>query len=96
MSKQVNIYEAKTNLSRLVDEASRGEEIVIARHGHPVARLVPLAEKPKEKRPLGLFKGQIWIAPDFDETPEALIAAFEGREDPDPPGAPDDASRKGE
>ncbi|MCC7050136.1 MAG: type II toxin-antitoxin system Phd/YefM family antitoxin [Alphaproteobacteria bacterium] len=81
MAKTVNIYEAKTHLSRLVDEASQGEEIVIARHGHPVARLVALAEKPKEKRPLGLFKGQIWVAPDFDETPEELIAAFEGRDD---------------
>lgn len=81
MSKTVNIYEAKTHLSRLVDEASAGEEIVIARHGHPVARLVPLAEKAKEKRPLGLARGQIWIAPDFDETPEELIAAFEGRYD---------------
>lgn len=81
MAKTVNIYEAKTHLSRLVDEASAGEEIVIARHGHPVARLVPLAEKSKEKRPLGLARGQIWIAPDFDETPEELIAAFEGRYD---------------
>lgn len=81
MAKQVNIYEAKTNLSRLVDEASQGAEIVIARHGHPVARLVPLAEKPKEKRQFGLARGQIWVAPDFDETPEELIAAFEGRDD---------------
>lgn len=81
MSKTVNIYEAKTHLSRLVDEAAAGEDIVIARHGHPVAKLVALEAKPKGKRPLGLFKGQIWIAPDFDETPEEVIAAFEGRSD---------------
>lgn len=79
MSKTVNLYEAKTHLSRLVDEAAAGEDIVIARHGRPVARLMAVAEKPKERRPLGLFKGQIWIAPDFDETPKDIIAAFEGR-----------------
>jgi prevent-host-death family protein len=79
MSKTVNIYEAKTHLSRLINEAAAGEDIVIARHGNPVAKLVAFNTKLKEKRPLGLFKGQIWIAPDFDETPEEIIAAFEGR-----------------
>lgn len=81
MSKTVNLYEAKTHLSRLVDEAAAGEDIVIARHGHPVAKLVALEEKPKGKRPLGLARGQIWIAPDFDETPDDIIAAFEGRDE---------------
>lgn len=81
MSKQVNIYEAKTNLSRLVDEAAAGSEIVIARHGHPVAKLVAADARGSGKRPLGLYRGQIWVAPDFDETPEELIAVFEGRDE---------------
>ncbi|MGQ0674580.1 MAG: type II toxin-antitoxin system Phd/YefM family antitoxin [Rhodospirillales bacterium] len=81
MGKQVNIYEAKTNLSRLVDEAAAGEEILIARHGRPVAKLVACAPAQPGKRPLGLYRGQIWVAPDFDETPEELIAAFEGRDE---------------
>lgn len=80
MAKTVNIYEAKTQLSRLVDAAARGEEIVIARNGKPVARLVAVEPIAERKRPLGLARGQIWIAPDFDETPEEIIAAFEGEE----------------
>lgn len=80
MAKTVNIYEAKTQLSRLVDAAARGEEIVIARNGKPVARLVAVEPIAERKRPLGLACGQIWIAPDFDETPEEIIAAFEGEE----------------
>lgn len=80
MAKMVNIYDAKTQLSRLVDEAARGEEVVIARNGKPVAKLVAVEKAPTGKRPLGLARGQIWIAPDFDETPEELIAAFEGEE----------------
>jgi len=80
MGRQVNIYEAKTQLSRLVDLAAAGEEIVIARHGRAVAKLVPVAPVQSGKRPLGLARGQIWIAPDFDETAEELIAAFEGRD----------------
>ena len=81
MSKIVNIYEAKTQLSRLVDDAARGEEVVIARNGKPVAKLVAIEKVEMEKRPLGLARGQIWIAPDFDETPEEIIAAFEGNDD---------------
>jgi prevent-host-death family protein len=81
MSKQINLYDAKTHLSRLVDEAASGEEILIARHGRPVAKLVAVAQAQPGKRPLGLARGQIWIAPDFDETPEEIVAAFEGREE---------------
>lgn len=61
----VNIYEAKTNLSRLVEQASAGEEIIIAKAGKPMARLVPLAEQPKRRR-LGMFKGQVHVPEDFD------------------------------
>jgi len=81
MAKTVNIYEAKTQLSRLVNEAAAGEEIVIARNGKPVAKLVAVEGANAGKRPFGLYKGQIWIAPDFDEPDEELIAAFEGRDE---------------
>jgi prevent-host-death family protein len=68
---QVNIHEAKTHFSKLVERAESGEEIVIARSGKPVAVLAPLREKPKEPRKLGGWEGRVWIADDFDElTPE--------------------------
>ena len=67
--KIVNLYEAKTHLSRLVDEAQSGEEIVLARNGKPVAKLVPV-EQCKPSDAFGMDRGKIWIAPDFDETPE--------------------------
>jgi prevent-host-death family protein len=62
----VNVHEAKTHLSRLLERVERGEQIVIARAGKPVARLVPIEPAPG-KRPLGLYKGQIWMSEDFDE-----------------------------
>lgn len=64
--KTVNIHEAKTHLSRLVREALRGEEIVIARGRRPVVRLVPLAEA-VPTRQFGTAKGLVEIADDFDE-----------------------------
>jgi prevent-host-death family protein len=64
---QVNIHEAKTHLSKLLERVEGGEEIVIARAGRPVAVLAPLREKPKERRKLGAWKGQVWISDDFDE-----------------------------
>jgi prevent-host-death family protein len=63
---QVNIHEAKTQLSRLLAKVAAGEEVVIARNGEPVARLVPV-EPPRKKRVLGLDAGKIWISPDFDD-----------------------------
>jgi prevent-host-death family protein len=60
----VNVHEAKTHLSRLLDRAAAGEEIVIGRAGKPVARLVPLAPRPP--RVFGSLAGQVWIADDFD------------------------------
>jgi prevent-host-death family protein len=75
----VNIHQAKTHLSRLVDEAARGREVVIARAGRPVARLVPLEEKVRTKR-LGLLKGRIRISAAFDDPlPDDLLRLFEGR-----------------
>jgi len=76
---QVNIHDAKTHLSRLVERVEAGEEIVIARGGRPVARLVPMATRTKPRVP-GRWKGRVWIAPDFDspELNEAIARDFEG------------------
>jgi prevent-host-death family protein len=76
MVETVNIHEAKTHLSRLIEKVEAGEEIVIARAGRPVARLVPLKIR-TQRRPLGIWKDQIWIAPDFDEPIPELLDAFE-------------------
>ena len=65
MPKSVNVHTAKTHFSRLVERAARGEEIVIARAGRPVARLMPLAALGRRRR-LGLLKGKIKIAANFD------------------------------
>ncbi len=77
----VNIHAAKTQLSRLVDQAAAGEEIVIARAGRPVARLVSLmADTGKGRRQLGSLAGSIHVPDDFDAPlPDALLDAFEGR-----------------
>ncbi len=75
----INIHSAKTHLSRLVDEAAAGEEIVIARAGKPVARLVALAPA-RRKRVLGQLDGQFIVPDDFDSLgAEAIKALFEGR-----------------
>jgi prevent-host-death family protein len=73
--KQVNVHEAKTQLSRLLQEVEEGEEVVIARNGEPVAKLVPHAEKPKPREP-GWAKGRVWMAPDFDDYDEQIARAF--------------------
>ncbi len=78
MAKTVNLYEAKTRLSRLVEQAAKGEEIVIAKAGRPRARLVPMARSAKPRKP-GAWKGRVTIAADFDAPlPEELLAAFRG------------------
>jgi prevent-host-death family protein len=73
----VNVHAAKTNLSRLLERAEAGEEIVIARAGRPVARLVPFVEAPP-KRTFGALKGQIRILPGFDEADAEIERDFEG------------------
>jgi prevent-host-death family protein len=74
----INLYDAKTNLSSLVERAARGEEIIIAKAGRPLARLVPLARR-TTPRPLGLFSGQVTVGPDFDDPlPDEMAAAFAG------------------
>lgn len=73
----VNMHEAKTKLSILVKEALAGEEVVIAKAGKPVVKLVPISQDSGRRLP-GRYKGKIKIAADFDVTPEEVIAAFEG------------------
>ena len=72
---KVNMHEAKSQLSRLGRLAWEGEEIVIARAGEPWLRLEPYRER-RDRRKLGVLKGQIRIAPDFDETPQEVIDSF--------------------
>lgn len=75
--KTVNVHEAKTHFSRLLARVERGEEIVIARAGRPVARLSAL-DRPKEERVLGLDRDTMVIASDFDAPlPDDLLAEFE-------------------
>jgi len=75
----VNVYAAKTNLSRLLDRAAKGEEIVITRNGRPVAKLVS-ALPSRKPRKLGTLKGKVRVAKDFDAPlPGELLDAFEGR-----------------
>jgi prevent-host-death family protein len=73
----VDVHDAGSQLSRLVDRALAGEEIVIAKAGRPLARLVPYEQKPP-RRP-GRWRNQGRVAPDFDETPNDVLDAFEGR-----------------
>lgn len=77
MAKTVNLYEAKTHLSELVERAAEGEEIVIAKAGKPRARLMPLAASRKLRKP-GDLKGRIWIAADFDQLPGEVVDEFYG------------------
>ncbi len=73
----VNIYEAKTNLSKLVDQASSGEDVIIGRNGKPLARLTRFAPEKRSVR-FGVLKGKLKVADDFDEAlPGSLQAAFE-------------------
>jgi len=77
VSAYVNIHEAKTHLSKLLARVMQGEEIVIARAGKPVARLVPITQHSARRVP-GTAKGKITIAPDFDAPlPESILAEFE-------------------
>jgi prevent-host-death family protein len=73
------MHQAKTDLSKLVERAEAGEEIVIARAGKPAAKLIPLT-KTRNRRRLGLLDGKFKIPDDFNAPlPESVIQAFEGR-----------------
>ncbi len=75
----INIHEAKTHLSRLVEGVAAGEEIIIAKAGKPMARLVALA-KPAGRRQLGILAGKMAVPDDFDAPlSDELLATFEGR-----------------
>jgi prevent-host-death family protein len=75
-----NMHDAKTHLSRLAERAAAGEEIVIARNGKPLARLLAMPERPKRR--LGWWKGQVHIAENFDDPlPEEIQKYFEGKAD---------------
>jgi prevent-host-death family protein len=71
---EVNVREAKARLSELLDRVAAGEQVTIRRRNDIVARLVP----PASRRQPGRLKGKVWIAPDFDETPEDIIEMMEG------------------
>ncbi len=74
----VNIFEAKTQLSKLIELAEKGQDVVIARAGKPVVRLTKLEP---EKRPIryGVLRGQVWISDDFDAPlPDKVLKSFEG------------------
>ncbi|TFV75028.1 type II toxin-antitoxin system Phd/YefM family antitoxin [Blastococcus sp. CT_GayMR19] len=73
----MNVYEAKTQLSKLIDRAMAGEDVVISRSGTPMVRLVPVPARPVRRTP-GSARGQIRMAADFDELPEDVAAAFRG------------------
>jgi prevent-host-death family protein len=78
VSSTVNMHEAKTTLSRLVERALAGEEVVIAKDGKPLVKLVPI-RVPEAPRQPGRLRGRLRMAPDFDRTPEDVIDAFEGK-----------------
>lgn len=74
-----NLYEAKTSLSRLVDRAASGEEIILSKAGKPLAKLVPFRQPAQPRQPGG-WEGQVRISEDFDAPlPTELLDAFEGR-----------------
>jgi prevent-host-death family protein len=77
MRAPISLYEAKTHLSALVDRAAAGEEIVIAKNGVPMARLVPLSRTAEPRRPANAL-GITYIAPDFDSVDPEITALFEG------------------
>jgi prevent-host-death family protein len=75
---KINIHEAKTHLSRYVEEAAQGKEVVIVKAGKPIARIAPLAP-PKAKRKLGLLGGKARIPDDFNSSlPDEVLAEFLG------------------
>ncbi len=80
MAGTYNMHDAKTHLSALAERAANGEEIVIARNGRPLARLVPL-ERPQKSRILGLWRDKVWMSEDFDDPlPAEIERYFEGEE----------------
>lgn len=79
-SMEINIHQAKTHFSKLLQRVAAGEEIIIAKAGVPVAKLVPVVAQ-NAKRKLGLYRGEIWVADDFDAPlPDDILAGFLGED----------------
>lgn len=74
----INLYEAKTHLSQLVDRAAKGEDIIIGKAGRPMVRLVPYTPTVAEARRPGSWRGRVTIHDDFDELPQEVTDAFVG------------------
>lgn len=81
MTTAVGVREARARLSDLLKRVAKGEEIAITRRGQEVARLVPSPMAVRPRRKGGWLKGAVWIADDFDDTPEALIDLMEGKDE---------------
>jgi prevent-host-death family protein len=80
MTAVVNMHQAKTHLSRLVDQALEGQEIIIAKSGKPLVKLTPIDRHRAPRRP-GSMKGRLHVPPDFDAPlPDELLAQFEGQD----------------
>ncbi len=80
-----NISDAKASLSKLIEQVLQGEEVIIGKAGKPVARLVPYdADTSPRTLGAGNWKGKIWMADDFDDLPEELLALFTGAADDEP------------
>ncbi len=78
--KPVNIYDAKTQFSQLVDKAASGEDVIISRSGKPLVRLTRLEGEQKPRIKFGVLKGKVRVAADFDAAlPDEVLAGFEGR-----------------
>ncbi|MBA2347764.1 MAG: type II toxin-antitoxin system Phd/YefM family antitoxin [Solirubrobacterales bacterium] len=73
---QVNVHDAKTRLSELLAAAEAGDEVVIARNGAPVVRLVPITGATELRQP-GFARGELWMSEDFDELPAEVADALE-------------------
>jgi prevent-host-death family protein len=77
--KVINIHEAKTQLSKYLQDVAEGREVIIGKYGQPIARLVPYAAS-QPKYQLGILKGQLKVSDDFDTSDEQVTGLFEGRE----------------
>jgi prevent-host-death family protein len=79
MDKPVNVHDAKTHLSRLLERVESGEEITLARAGRPIARIVPYRPRRGPRRP-GMLKGKVWLADDWDspEVNAEIARLFDG------------------
>jgi len=73
----INIHQAKTNLSRLIEKTLSGEDVIIAKAGKPVAKLVPYKKTLKPRKP-GLWKGKVWMSDDFNEEDKEINKLFYG------------------